>query len=173
MDPEIRLATQADIQQLAELQVEAWNEAYRGLMPDGFLAQQDPRQRAQQWSSSLGNASWFLLVAVSGPRVFGFCALAPSRDPEPAPSTGEIAALYVHPLAWRKGYGKGLMRAAFKLARNEGYQHVTLWVLETNQAAREFYETQGFRLDGHTKNEAIPGGSLPHVRYVAEVPAQA
>lgn len=170
MDPEVRLATQADIQQLAELQVEAWNEAYRGLMPDAFLAQQDPRQRAQQWSSSLGNASWFLLVAVSGARVFGFCALSPSRDPDPQPGTGEIAALYVHPLAWRKGYGKGLMRAAFKLASKQGYARLTLWVLDTNRLARDFYESQGFRLDGHTKEEAIPGGSLPHVRYVADVP---
>jgi GNAT superfamily N-acetyltransferase len=171
VDPQVRLATAADVQQIAELQVEAWQEAYRGLLPAAFLSQQDPQQRAQQWASSLGNASYSLLVAVSGVRVYGFCALTPSRDPDPEPNTGEVAAIYVHPLAWRKGYGRGLLEAAVRIAREKGYVRITLWVLDTNDMARRFYEANGFRVDGHTKNEPVQGGSLPHVRYVRDVPA--
>lgn len=173
MDPQVRLATQADVQQIAELQVQAWQEAYRGLMPDAFLAQQDPQRRAAHWAESLGNQSYYLLVAVSGQRVYGFCALTPSRDPEPEPHTGEVVALYVHPLAWRKGYGRGLLEAALRLARERGYLRITLWVLDTNATARSFYEANGFRPDGHAKNVPVPGGNLHEVRYVKEVPAQA
>jgi GNAT superfamily N-acetyltransferase len=159
------------VQQIAELQVEAWQQAYRGLMPESYLAQQDPQRRAQHWASSLGKSSFFLLVAVTGARVWGFCALSTSRDPNPEPNTGEVAALYVDPLAWRKGYGKGLLLEAQRIAREQGYVRLTLWVLDTNQVARSFYETNGFRTDGHTKGEAVSGGTLRHVRYVKEVPS--
>ena len=166
----IRLATVADVQQIAELQVESWQQAYRGLMPDAFLAaDQEPGKRAKQWAGRLSDPALQVLVAEAGPRLYGFCALCRSRDPDAAPDVGEIAAIYVHPLAWRKGYGSALLKAARGLARERAFRLLTLWVLETNVAACAFYEAHGFHADGHRKDEPIHDGSLPHLRYATQL----
>jgi hypothetical protein len=40
-----------------------------------------------------------------------------------------------------------------------------LWVLDTNERARRFYEAAGWRPDGGTKREDRPGGTLNEIRY--------
>lgn len=49
-------------------------------------------------------------------------------------------------------------------------QDVTLWVVDTNLRAREFYEARGFRLDGARRKEVLAlgtpeGDQVDVVRY--------
>jgi len=45
------------------------------------------------------------------------------------------------------------------------FRTVTLWVLETNEQARRFYELAGWKLDGATTTERIDCLNYPTVRY--------
>jgi RimJ/RimL family protein N-acetyltransferase len=45
------------------------------------------------------------------------------------------------------------------------YNEVTLWVLEDNPRARQFYERAGWTIDGGRKAEARWGVRAPEVRY--------
>jgi ribosomal protein S18 acetylase RimI-like enzyme len=45
------------------------------------------------------------------------------------------------------------------------YSSALLWVLENNQRARNFYEREGWSLDGVRAQEEIGGRSLSVVRY--------
>ena len=54
----------------------------------------------------------------------------------------------------------------YRLARQEKFVSVTLWVLSSNAAARKFYETMGFSLDGATKvDRSMNNYELHEVRY--------
>jgi hypothetical protein len=46
----VRRATQADVVELAPVNVAAWREAYRGIVPDQFLEEMDEASRRQSLS---------------------------------------------------------------------------------------------------------------------------
>jgi ribosomal protein S18 acetylase RimI-like enzyme len=49
--------------------------------------------------------------------------------------------------------------------RSRGFRTATLWVLESNDRARRFYELAGWKPDGTTASERIDCALLPTVRY--------
>ena len=61
---------------------------------------------------------------------------------------GEIVSIYLLPEYWGKGGGKLLFSTAAEQLEYMGYRKLFLWVLESNQKARIFYERMGFRIHG-------------------------
>lgn len=161
----IRKGSEHDAARIAEIQVETWRAAYRGLVPDDYLATLDPVRRAIVWKELLSTPGQTFFVAMRDSRIVGFCDLVPSRDPAAPPEIAEIAAIYVEPSAWRTGAGRGLVAAAVELATEHGFQLLTLWVLSSNKRARLFYESLGFSPDGAEKTKERPGFQLHEIRY--------
>lgn len=173
----IRAATPEDAHGAAAVHVAGWRAAYRGQFPDALLDGLDVDKRAKAWATWLEDPALDVHVAV-GDRVVGFCMLRPSRDAtdtedvgaSPAMEVGEIPAIYLHPDVWRTGLGSRLLDTSLAQARERGFREVHLWVLETNQRARSFYEARGFRFDGTSRPlEWIEGFRGHEVRYVRQV----
>lgn len=62
------------------------------------------------------------------------------------------------------------METCLDRARQRGFARVTLWVLDSNQRARRFYEKAGFTTDGASKTETVaPGVVLEEVRYCRDL----
>ena len=55
--------------------------------------------------------------------------------------------------------------------RAEGFEELTLWVLDTNIRARHFFEAAGWHPDGTSKVDASRGFPLAEVRYRFRFPA--
>ena len=147
----VRRATDADANEIADIHVSTWRDAYRGHMPDAILDTLDVPQRARFWRGVL-SAEHSIIVAVSDSAIVGFCSLAASRDDDAIPGTvAEIAALYVRSRHWRCGAGRALCSHAFAASAAAGYSSITLWVLASNSSARSFYAAVGFVHDGATK----------------------
>jgi GNAT superfamily N-acetyltransferase len=127
------------------------------------LDQVDAASRSRQWRTHIESGAREVLVAVTEDGIVGFCSLAPSRDAGAPATCGEITALYVEPSSWRRGHGRDLIAAARDHAAARGWTELTLWVLSSNQPAREFYVSLGFEHDGAEKNESEP--SLAEARY--------
>jgi GNAT superfamily N-acetyltransferase len=161
----IRLVTSIDVDDIARLHVATWQVAYRGHMPDAHLDALDPSKRAAMWSKAIERPDTVVLVASAGDTLVGFCSVLRSRDTDAAPGVGEIAAIYVDPSVWRSGIGRALVEAAIAEALPRNFAELTLWVLTGNAGARAFYESCGFRADGHTKIEERPGFSIHETRY--------
>jgi GNAT superfamily N-acetyltransferase len=138
----IRIATPEDAERIAEIQVESWRAAYRGILPGEYLDGLDVSKRTQLWKKFSGDMQAPLLVAEESDQIIGFCHLIRSRDPD-AERAAEIAAIYLDPMHWRKGYGRKLCSTALSFSADQGFERVTLWVLEDNSPARRFYETMG------------------------------
>lgn len=162
---QVRCATEADVEAIARIHVEAWRIGYRGQLPDAVIEFRSVEDRKQRWRQLISQPAHDLLVAVRADTLLGFCSLIPSRDAGATAQTAEVAAIYVSPEHWRSGAGRQLMLAGREAARQRGYRELTLWVLSSNTRARAFYERVGFVADGAEKVEQHNGHPLHELRY--------
>lgn len=163
---EVRSAEDEDIQDLALVHVQAWQWAYRGLIPDVLLEGLDADQRARSWSQMLHEQMLPRpLVAVASGSVVGFIHADTSRDEDADALTGEVTALYLVRKQVGAGTGHQLWGAALNQLRDSGHTALTVWVLKTNQRGRTFYERMGMTLDGATKRQTMGSSVLTEVRY--------
>jgi L-amino acid N-acyltransferase YncA len=147
----VRDAAAADARAIASVHVRSWQEGYRGIVDDAVLdgLSVDRRERAWRERVEAADAAQRTLVAERGGAVVGFCSVAaPTRDRPADEGTAEVVALYVDPDQWRSGAGTALLDAAVDGLRRDGWERVTLWVLERNARGRAFYERCGFVADG-------------------------
>lgn len=144
-----RRATFADATAIAQVHVDAWQVAYRGLLPADFLAGLSVSQRLRMWErllvSESGSSATF--VAGCGETIQGFASVGPAREIEPDWNWGEVYAIYVDHLAWGTGIGYRLMQESHKFLQDVEYRSGMLWVLDGNERAMQFYERYGFVRD--------------------------
>jgi GNAT superfamily N-acetyltransferase len=166
---QVRPATVSDAEALSVVQVRTWQAAYRGQVPQDHLDGLDPAARRPVWEQRLRDdrsPGAVLVLEHEAAGVIGFAAVSASRDPEADPqATGEVMAVYVLPEFWGRGGGAMLMSAGVRRLAGAGFRAATLWVLETNQQARRFYEAGGWRPDGTVKTDDSRGFPLVEVRY--------
>ncbi|HTT94223.1 MAG TPA: GNAT family N-acetyltransferase [Solirubrobacterales bacterium] len=93
--------------------------------------------------------------------LLGFVTFGRSRDAD-AEGLGEVYALYVDPEFHRGGVGRLLMREARRELVGAGFEEAILWVLQGNDRARDFYESEGWQPDGTSRIEQ-PYGILSTV----------
>jgi ribosomal protein S18 acetylase RimI-like enzyme len=145
----VRRASAGDVEALAEVHVRCWQETYRGLLSQEFLAAQHSGTRLPLWRHLLESAepaeAW---VASDGGRIVGFAGIrrepgASSHGFEP-PSSGDLELWGLYLLASHQGLGLGrrLLEAAL------GGEAASLWVAAHNARAIGFYGHFGFAPDG-------------------------
>lgn len=147
MEP--RPATIDDVNVLARIHVQAWQEAYPGLLPPEEVASRTYEKRQFIWARVLSKPVGRVWVIDD----LGFAQFGPQREtiwhdkgyPE------ELYAMYLI----RDGYGLGrpLIKAAFG-ANGEPF---TTCVIDANARACAFYEKAGGQL--LTKREEMIGAS--------------
>lgn len=167
MPTTIRPATPKDAQRLAEIHVSAWQAAYRGQLDDEYLDGLKVDDRLEQHRRSLQEqrADWRTWLAEDGGRAVGFAVTGPSEDADAERTTAEVYAIYLEPDRVGTGLGRDLFSHAVTDLRERGFDAVTLWVLETNERARRFYEAAGWKPDGTITSERVDCEMRPTVRY--------
>ena len=160
----IRPATVDDAAAIAAVHVASWRSGYRGLLPDALLDAQDVGRYTRGWTALLTEGPGSALVAEDDGVVVGFVHVAPSRDDDAPPTTGEVTTVYLHPDAWGRGWGRALLVAGQDVLRAGGCDAATLWVLADNARARRSYTTAGWRADGAGRVSERGGRSVTEVR---------
>ncbi len=164
----LRAARLEDAEAIEAVRVEGWRLAYRGIMSDAFLDgyTADPEHRRRRMIEGSADNVAELVAEDVDSRIVGWIVASPAdRDDDLDPSkVGEIDACYVATSFWGCGIGRELMSAALVALADAGYGDVTLWVLRDNVRARAFYESLGFRPDGHEKTHDF-AGVVTSVRY--------
>jgi len=171
-EPALRIepANLDEAQAMAEVHVLSWQHAYRGIFPDGFLAQLSVERRTAMWRDSIAIGRPQVLVARIEDRVAGFIAFGPCRDEAAPETTAEVWAFYLAPDRWSTGMGRALWEAARARMLLQGARRASLWVIATNPRAIRFYLAAGFSLDaGSIKPLTIGGVQVEEERYVQEL----
>lgn len=163
----IRKAIYEDALAIATLHIAAWRAAYRGQIPDEHLDSMSLDARLVRWQGILETemAPKCTFVAECAGQIVAFATVGHSRDVDGTPIIGELYALYVAPEAMNQGVGSTLISFGQKHLIDHNFTRATLWVLESNQRARRFYESKGWAADGLTRTEEIGGVAIPEVRY--------
>lgn len=148
-DFRIRRLEIIDAEELGELHVAVWRQAYAGMMSAQALAAMDPvrlgegwRRRAEsdQADEAAGRRTRIAEHLPTG-SVAGFAVVGAARDDD-APVPVQLWAINV--LA--RHHGSGV--ADKLLAETLGDRAAYLWVVEQNARAQAFYRRHGFRTDG-------------------------
>ena len=116
----IRRAMQNDARQIAEIIVEDWKNAYRGIIDDDFLDS--------------------MSVEAVNEKIMG---LTWNEINDSDDSDCEIIALYVKYEERKSGIGRGLFLDSVEEFKSQGKKRMIIWCLKENYEARKFYEKMG------------------------------
>ncbi len=163
-DITIRSADIRDAAVLAEIHVLSWHATYPGIVPDEVLEDFTPDHRRPVFEKALIEGIGDYTLIFDGDVAAGFLSLGKSWDEDTDETCGEIWSIYLRPDCRGRGLGARLMRWGLDELKKRGYLMATLWVLEENIPARDFYEKMGFKPDGAVKDIRI-GKILKECRY--------
>ena len=177
----VRRASLGDAQRLAQINVDAWRAAYTGLVPQVRLDGMQVDTYRARWLSTLGEndgSGRLVLVAQVDGVVSTYCAGGPYRPqedaaPEETGTWGEIYAIYTDPLMQGQGAGTAVHDAFLDDLHNRGFEQAALWVLQTNQRARGWYTSRGWRPDGAVADWVSEGVAHPETRLRISLPHRA
>ena len=132
----IRKATRADARQIAEIIVEDWKNAYRGIIDSDYL---DSMSVEERYQIELQRYQIYM-VAVVEKEILGFTWNEIADDEA---SDCEIIALYVRYEKRKNGIGRTLFQNSVDFFRASGKKKMIIWCLKENYKARRFYEKMG------------------------------
>ena len=148
---------------MARVNVQSWQETYRGLMSDEVL--DDPgfvAARERFWTAALTDERYSenrVAVAERNGELIGIAMSGPPLDAGPK-WTRQLYVLYVYVADHGTGVGQALLEAVV-----DPEESVALWVADPNPRAQGFYRKHGFVTDGTTQ---VEGGVL-EIRMVRGV----
>ncbi|MDE6150139.1 MAG: GNAT family N-acetyltransferase [Ruminococcus sp.] len=138
----------------------AWEETYRGLMPDSILDKRSLEECIQRAKITPNNK----LVALSGGKVVGVLGFLPqARNFVTDNDSGEIVALYVLKDYQKQGIGKALVKKSLEYIERP---NVTLFVLKGNDNAIKFYKKMGFEFTGHELVQQIFDSKITELEMI-------
>jgi GNAT superfamily N-acetyltransferase len=150
---------------VARVHVRSWQAAYRTLLPDDYLDQVRPEDRAAKYDFAHTDAQKpYTIVAVEDGLIHGFATTAPSRETD-LTDYGELCALYVDPQQWGRGIGVALVSAARSRLVQLGFRNAYLWILAGNLRAEHFYQIDAWTPDGMRRTDSVWGVMVDEIRY--------
>jgi GNAT superfamily N-acetyltransferase len=165
-DVTLRPPAAADVDEMLAL-VEACDETWREWTPPDW---QPPPPGSARWVRELGAADrWTRLAVDPSGAIVGLVSWGAAHDEpgwRPVPGTAQVAALFVHPAAWRRGIAARLLDSALAAMREQGFERARLHTPDGAPAER-FYRAAGWRRDGDTHWNAVV--RLRSVQYVREL----
>lgn len=156
----IRRMCRADESAVGRLYVESWQAGYKGLLPQDYLDGLDAGRWEGRFTDLPGS-----FVMTDGETIAGHSCARPAAD-EAMSGWGEVWTLYVLPEYWGLGFGSALLENSVNWLKEQGFDRVYLWALETNARARRFYERRGFSQTSDTMKCDIAGITVTDIRYV-------
>lgn len=166
MDPNVRQAVPADCTAIARVHVDSWRTAYRGIVPEDYLASLSYVDREARWSQAIGNPQNIVLVAedtkTTGKTVIGFVSGGPNRTKDTI-YAGELYAIYIMEGYRGKGIGKNLVSSLVQRLVDCNINSMFVWVLAKNPYSK-FYEKLGGQ---HVRSQQIQigGTSFEEIAY--------
>ena len=138
----IRKAKSEDAKRVAEINVNGWHTAYKGLVPDDFLDKwQVTEKRIENFKKAIENTDHIFLVAEKDGYVIGYLNGGKNeKGKRTIPIDHEVYGLYIDPTFQRQGVGRALL-AEFKKQIQD--QQFFLHIMKGNKEAMTFYTEVG------------------------------
>lgn len=161
-DVSVRPAVPGDETSVTAIQLGAWRATHDATLGEGVMERLDVELMRERWKAAIETApgpGFAVLVALDGPDLVGFAAVAP----------GQVMALEVEPAHRRAGHGSRLLAAAVDRLRADGAQTVTTWVLDGDTAREKFLADCGLGADGTERTLATGPRDVVERRWSAAI----
>ena len=144
----VRTATSADAAAIAAVQVAAWHERYRNVLPATALP--GAGAATANWQACLAElmAEDLALVAVDGDDVVGVLLAVASDEPDAVPGEVIIQELAVDPALSGAGHGSRLLTAWADLTQSDADRIGSMWLYTGDIGLRSLLGAAGFAPDG-------------------------
>ena len=168
MNISIRRGNEEDSEVISRIHAESWKSAYKGMVPEEYLKDLKDDFWALNFKKWISEDMVKVKIIYVDFKAAGVIAYGKSRD-EKFNDYAEVWSFYLRPEYFRKGLGTTLMKSVLCEMCDEGYKHCYLWVLETNNNARRFYEKIGFRSNNDKCHSKILDKNLIDIRYILDL----
>ncbi|MGZ3742926.1 MAG: N-acetyltransferase family protein, partial [Pseudobdellovibrionaceae bacterium] len=150
---------------IAKVHIKSWQEAYKDLIPQDYLAQlpSELDERINMWTKILANPQRWTWVAEGNQGIVGFVLFGLPRD-QNREDFIELGAIYLLASEKNKGIGFSLLSSGFDHMKELGFKRVYCWVLEKNPTIK-FYERSGAVFSGQIKGDTIGGKNFNELAY--------
>ena len=164
----IREAELKDAARIAQIEVESSRFAYKGVVSDKCLYEDLTVENRipvyERWISE----KRFKLYVYEDPQsgiVKGMLGLGMCED-EDKTNAFELHFIYLDPEYVRMGIGTEMLQFFENIGKEKGCSEFVIWVLDENAMGRNFYEKNGYHLDG--KEKIFKRWNKREIRYVKD-----
>ncbi len=142
----IRNVNEKDISSVADIQVNGWKTAYKGIIDDVILNSMNKDEKIKRFEGNYKKNGF--VVAELENEVVGFCRYADSNEftPNMQDIDCEITALYVKPDLKYNGIGTKLFQFVVNEFKNQSKSKMILWCLKDNEPSKKFYTKMGGKI---------------------------
>ena len=139
----IRKKEKKDCAAVAHVVTVAWNETYKGIVPDDFLDNlyKNEEERAKNSYNHFDEKENHQYVLEADGKVVGFINVGPSDETD-YDNCGEIHAIYIINGYKGYGFGKKLINAGINELKKMGFDKMLIGCLDGNPS-NEFYKHIG------------------------------
>lgn len=153
-----QLDSPSDLRGAHRVNVLAWREAYRGLVPEDVLGARSldvPEEVAEErFEEVTGDTGAFVVALNDANEVRGYARVRWGEDTKSFvdPNGAGLKEIYVHPDDWDEGIGTDLLDRVLD-ALPDDVDTLTLEMLAGNELAQSFYTARGFDHVGSRRAE--------------------
>lgn len=147
-----RLAETADADQIARVHYESLNVTFNHTAPE-YVASRTLNDFENAWHERVLSQTSITNLLLSNNEIVGFVSAGPCRDEDTNSSWGSVDRIYLHPSVCEKGLGLQLLKWCENNLAERNFETAKLWVFEVNKRAIRFYERNGYKPDGNSKQE--------------------
>ena len=144
----MRPATIDDAAAIAAVQLAAWRERYRDLLPEQAMPTASAATANWQACFSELTADDIALVAIDSDEVVGILLAVASAEPDATPGEVLIQELAVHPALSGSGHGSRLLTAWADLTQTDIDRIGSMWLATADVGLRALLGAAGFAADG-------------------------
>jgi len=139
---DVRPARTGDARGISKVHDEAWETAYRGVIPAVTLGKMLARRGPAYWHRLASRGGAGTMVLLFDGEIAGYATLGANRVKR-LPYAGEIYELYLRPTHQGIGLGRRVFREARKVLHANALSGLVVWALEENAQANRFYVALG------------------------------
>lgn len=142
---EIRYNRIEDQEQMAHIKVDSWNETYKGIIDDEYLASLDYQIQTDRYIESFDEYKYNVLVACEKKtnKIIGYSCFSTNENEFVDNTDCELVSLYLAPGYTGKGIGKSLFRETIKILKGYNKRNMLVWCIKENKNAIKFYQKLG------------------------------
>lgn len=139
----IRNVNEKDIPSVADIQVNGWKTAYKGIIDDITLNSMNKDEKIKRFEGNYKKNGF--VVAELENEVVGFCRYADSNEftPDMQDIDCEITVLYVKADLKYNGIGTKLFQFVVNEFKSQSKSKMILWCLKDNEPSKKFYTKMG------------------------------